>query len=300
MERTKTIKNEPQAHKGKVGAILCADIHIHESNPVCRLDDFAGLTQWKKLNWLKKLQIELNCPVIHAGDLFEYWKASPELISKTITHLPFQFYTVYGNHDLPQHNVELSYKSGVHTLEKAGSLKVLNGCHWGQVPDRVADVMKIKNKSIMVWHVMTYQGREPFPGCTAPKGASLLRKYPYDLIVTGDNHKPFVEEHEGRLLVNPGSLFRTKADQMDFKPRVYLWYPESNTVEAIYVPIDSNAISREHLEDKEKRDERIEAFISTLNEDWEAEMSFEENIERFRQTNNVPESVMQIIYKAIE
>jgi N-acetylmuramoyl-L-alanine amidase len=43
----------------------------------------------------KKLQEKHQCPVFHAGDLFDYWKPSPWLISKAIEHLPDKFYTIY-------------------------------------------------------------------------------------------------------------------------------------------------------------------------------------------------------------
>jgi len=299
MKRTKTNTNK------KVDAILCADIHLYEESatPVCRLDNFEE-TQWRKLDWLSDLQKKHNCPVIHSGDLFDFWKPSPELISKTIEHLPNRFMTVYGNHDLPQHNIELKQKSGIYVLEKAGKLQVFNTCHWLEEPIKPSwqgEFIKDYTHKILVWHVMTYQTKLPWVGCKAPKGAKLLRKYPqFDLIVTGDNHKPFVEEYEGRLLVNPGSLFRRSADQMDCKPRVYLWNAETNTVTIEYVPIEKGIISREHLEVKQKRDDRIDAFVSTLDGDWEASNSFEDNLEIFRANNKVKKKVMEIIYKSIE
>jgi len=297
MKRTKARKPINNKHLGPVSAILCADIHFVESNPVCRLDDLAEETQWIKIDWLKSLQEEHNCPILHSGDLIDYWKSSPELLTKITEHLPSRFYTVLGNHDLPQHNLELARKSGVTTLTKTKQLTILNNTHWGQEPEG----FNYSNHNICVWHVMTYQGKSPYPGCSDPKAASLLRKYPqFDLIVTGDNHKPFVEEHEGRLLINPGSLFRLTAGQQNHKPRVYLWYAESNTVEAVYVPIKDNVISREHIDTIKERDDRINAFISTLDDTWEAEMSFEENLKIFQKKNKTDSKIMDIIYKSIE
>ena len=63
------------------------------------------------------LQQKYDCPVYHAGDLFDYWKPSPALLAKTMEHLPKDFYTAYGNHDLPQHNIELAYKKIVNNLD---------------------------------------------------------------------------------------------------------------------------------------------------------------------------------------
>jgi DNA repair exonuclease SbcCD nuclease subunit len=295
MERTK--------RKRTVDAILTADWHLMETNPVCRKDDLTE-TQWEKVDFIAALQKEYGCPVIHAGDLFDFWKPSPELLAKAMQHLPNNFWTVYGNHDLPQHNIELAYKSGIHALLHAGKLQVLDTCHWLETPTKHswAPIFGEEcHRKTLVWHVMTYQGLLPFPGCTAPKGAKLLRQYSqFDLIVTGDNHKPFVEEYEGRLLVNPGSLFRITAIQQTHKPRVYLWNGRLNTVEPVYLPIKEDVISREHLEATEERDNRIDAFISTINTDWEGSLSFEDNLEIFRQENSIRQSVMEIVYAAID
>ena len=284
----------------KPSAILTADWHLREDQPVCRTDDF-GKAQWNKVDEVKDMQAVLDCPVIHTGDLFNHWKPSPHLLSETIKHLPDQFYTIYGNHDLPQHNLDLAYKSGVYTLVEAGKVILLEGTHWGQIPLQEPQFLWDALRSTLVWHVMNYQGKRPWPGCTDPSSASLIRKYPnYDLIVTGHNHKTFVEELDGRYLVNPGSLTRQDADQVDHEPCVFLWYASNNTIKKVPLQYQSNVITRSHIEHAAERDARIDAFITKLDNDWQAGMSFEENLEQFRKTNNIRESVIQIVYKSIE
>lgn len=294
MERTR-INRTPTA-------ILCSDLHIREDTPTCWVGDFQ-LEQWNALQFIKDLQIKYDCPVVCAGDFFHTWKASPWLLSKTIDHLPSEFYTILGQHDLQNHALPLVDKCGVYTLEKAGKLKILPWVHWGQTPEVCKNYkgsIDLGTSNILVWHHLTYQ-QKPFPGAEGGMAAGILRKYPqYDLILTGDNHQAFVEEYQGRLLVNPGSMTRQTADQADFRPRVYLWYAETNTVTPVYLPTQENAISRKHLDQKKERDERIEAFISKLDGDWEAEMSFEDNLERFFETNPTRGSIKEIIYKAIE
>lgn len=283
-------------------AILCSDFHLREDTPACWVGDFDE-EQWNSVLFVNRLQKKYDCLVIHAGDLFHHWKPSPYLLTRTMKYLSKRFYTIYGQHDLPQHNLDLSIKSGICTLEQAGLLTVLKGVHWGQEPSKEVDESYITNffKRILVWHHLTYLTK-PFPGAEGGMAEGILRKYPqYDLIVTGDNHQSFTINYKGRILVNPGSLTRQTADQIDFNPRVYLWYAEDNMVEPVYIPnINPNAISREHLDRVEKRDSRIEAFISQLDNDWDVGISFEQNLEEFRKKNNVKDSVMQIIYKSIE
>jgi DNA repair exonuclease SbcCD nuclease subunit len=258
---------------------------------------------------IRGLQAQYNCPVVHAGDLFHHWKPSPGLLSQALWFLPKEFYTIYGQHDLPQHNWELRSKSGLHTLQVAGAVKVLQRGHYGQEPENALDSAWLTGdthyllhpeKKILVWHHLTYI-TAPFPGAKGGNAQSILRKYPgYDLIVTGDNHQSFYTEYEGRLLVNPGPITRQKADQIDFQPRVALWYADTNTITWVNLPMQEGVISREHIEVKEQRDARIDAFISKLDGDWQVEMSFEDNLRNFFAVNNTKESIQQIIYKAIE
>jgi predicted phosphodiesterase len=301
MKRTKIIGKHPDSiiMDCVPDLILCSDFHLRETVPVCRMDDF-WVAQWKKVDFVAGLQSQYGCPVFHAGDLFHHWKPSPYLLSMTMEHLPEEFHTVYGQHDLPQHNLDLSHKSGIHALLRAGKLKII-GVHWGQKPD-LSRVIRIGNRKVIVWHNFTYVGKDPWPGITSPKAYSLLEKYErYDLIVTGDNHQSFsVNGMKGNLLVNPGNLTRQTADQTNYQPKVYLWYAEDNLVEVVDVPIEKNVISREHIDEKQRKDERIEAFISRLDMDWEMSMSFEENLKRFFETNDVSESVQNIINKSIE
>lgn len=283
-------------------AILTADWHLREDQPTCRTDDFQFI-QWEKVRFVRELQQAHDCPVYHAGDLFNHWKPSPFLLSRSIKEIPEHFQSVYGNHDLPQHNINLFEKCGMWTMREAGKVLIMSECHWGETPRHISSYNKKpqpKGRKILVWHVMNYQGRKPWPGCTDPSSMKLLRKYPdYDLIVTGHNHKPFVETYEGRLLVNPGSLTRQSANETH-RPRVYLWYAVDNSVEPVYLPAPEGVITREHIEIREQRDQRIEAFVSKLDDDWKAEMSFEDNLEVFFQTNPVRKSVKEIIYKSLD
>lgn len=283
-----------RTNKKQPDLILTGDWHLRESIPVCRTDNFWE-AQWSKVRQIRDLQQQYQCLVIHSGDLFDHWKPSPYLLSETMENLPDQFYTVYGNHDLPQHNLELVNKSGIHTLEIAERLKTLSGAHWGQ------DLVSDETSPWTVWHVMTYQGKVPWPGCTDLSAKQILQKYPqFDLIVTGHNHKSFVEELDGRLLVNPGSLTRQTADQEDHEPKVYLYYASTNTVVPHILKHEKGVISREHIDRTEHRNERLEAFVQLLSEEYEHGISFEENLERFCQVNNVRKSVTDIIRKAIE
>jgi len=293
----------------KPDLILTSDWHLREDQPKCRTDNFWE-AQWKKVRFIRELQERYGCPVVHAGDMFHHWKPSPYLITMTLKHLPENFYSVYGQHDLPQHNLDLAYKAGLSTLDTARHQELLlSGVHFGKEPRKqdsyVANLLLPENKGrpILIWHRLVWAGYEsPWPGCTDPHAQQVLKQYPeYDLIVTGDNHKPFVEHLNGKLLVNPGALTRQEADEADRIPVVYLYYAKENEVGALRIPHEKGVVSREHIERKQQKDKRIEAFVSRLDTDFDTDsVSFEGNLDRFEKQNDIKSRVMEIVRGAIE
>ena len=126
-----------------------------------------------------------------------------------------------------------------------------------------------------------------------------VKKFPqYDLILTGDNHKPFVVEHEGRILVNPGSMMRTTADQIDHKPRVYLW--DGERVEPVYLPIAKDVISREHIDIGKDRDHRIGAYVDRLNTRYEIGLDFKKNMVDHFKANRTRKEIKERVWGAME
>lgn len=295
----------------KPTAILTADIHLRDDQPVCRLDNYWE-AQARKIAWLLGLQQKHNCPILDAGDLFHKPKPSLFLLQWAIHNMP-DMVTVEGNHDQSYHNPDLFEKTGLAVLEAAGVVELaplfdpimrkasafsILGFPWSRSP---TSTEKKSYRQVALMHIMTYTGRSPFPGCKDPGAATLLDKMAgFDLVVTGHNHTPFVVEREGRLLVNPGSLMRSTADQADHQPRVYLWYAEDNHVEPVFAPIELGVVSREHLTAPEEREERLSAFVSRLTNDIEVGLSFSQNMERWLSRNRVRARTKEIIEEAMQ
>lgn len=297
-------------------AILTADIHLDDNVPVSRTDDFYEV-MFNKVQFIEALQEKYDCPVLDAGDLCNKWKPSLSLLADAVRHLPLKFYTVPGNHDLPSHNINNLYKSGLGLLDTVGTVNILDanlplkfehsgvsihvyGCAYGQEPTR----RRLENGNVLnvlVFHTDVYTGKIPWPGCLFPTAKKVMKKYgKFDLIVTGHNHKPFVVDHGGTLLVNPGSMMRRNADQMSHKPRVYLWFAEDNSVEPVYLPIEKGVVTREHIETTGDHNERIDAFVARLKQDYEVKLSFKKNMEQVFATNKLKAEVKEYILKGME
>ena len=285
-------------------AILTADIHIRETQPICRLDDFAGKTQWDDLAHLCKLQSQYDCPVFNAGDLFDHWKNTNWLITKVIEYLPDSFFTVYGDHDQPGKNMELIGKSSIETLRVAGRLEVIDEGNWR---DTVHDGFRYSKRNVAVMHRFAWDGKEvPWPGCEESTAQQILDEYPqFDLIVTGDHHKGFVHRgSDGRLLVNPGCFNIQDAKYIGYKPRVYLWESEDNSVETIYLPV-LGEYSREHRDREKENEQKLNAIVERIREDIEEAFDSDDDevsdtLKRYFQKHKTQQITQQIIYKALE
>lgn len=294
----------------KIDLILTSDWHLRDDTPSCRTDNFEE-AQWLKVTQVAQLQKDYACPVLHAGDLFHHWKPSPYLISKAIYHLPDDFYTVAGQHDLPQHNLDLFEKSGMNTLLQAKAVNWIRKGNFGQEvgtalifpPRKIASASyQQPSRKVGVLHRFVWNGKEwPWPECQEKTAKEILKENPdFDLIVTGDYHRPFTYEYKGRLLVNCGCLTRQVADYDNHRPRVWLWNAVDNTVRPEYLVAEKGVISRDHIEVQEEKNKRLEAFIARLSDEWEVSVSFEENLKRFISTNHVRKSVVDLVYKAME
>lgn len=293
-------------------AIFTGDWHLTESTPICRTDNFWE-AQWKKVDFIIDLAKDWECHIFNSGDLYDRWKVSPYLISTTLKHLSVKvlkslMFVIYGNHDLPQHNYENAKFCGLYTLLEARAVSLCEGGSFGQelTLEKAYSLVSPSGviRKIGMLHEFAYPAKAglPWPGCTARTAEEILDAYPgFDVIVTGDNHTGFyIIDKDGRLLVNPGCITRQTADHINYKPSVYTYFADTNTVEAIMIPIEKGVVSKEHLTKVEERNSRIEAFISKLSDEWQVAISFEENLERFFEANRIEESVRQLIYKAME
>lgn len=298
-------------------AILTADLHIRADKPRARIDNFQE-AMWRKFEFILALSDRNGaCPILAAGDLgdeseWPNWLLR-EFIYPIATGHPKEIFVIPGQHDLPNHNIKLWPKSALGVLSAKETIYLLledpmpvncttdavvaHPFPYGVPITRPEKTGAIYNIAMSHQFVLEGKGK----GWETEKGTpglSLLKKFPeYDLILTGDNHKPFVVEHQGRLLVNPGSMMRTAADQIDHTPRVYLWYAQEKRVEPVYLPIEEGVLSREHLEKKKEKDDRMDAFVASLKNTGERKKSFEGNMKAHLKENPASKLVEERIWE---
>jgi len=285
--------------------ILTSDWHIRADTPQCRTDDFTA-AMWRKVQFINDLANEHNIPILIAGDLGHHPQWPNWLLEKFMSVISdIEIIAIAGQHDLPGHNLEAIPQSGFGVLKRAGYICNYSPTGFTSCIEMFPYGAKIKKggkyKLIAMTHQMVTKGKSEWPGQVTSSAKSLLKKLPdYKLILSGDNHQSFVVEYEGRLLVNPGSMMRSTADQIDHRPRVYLWEAESNGVEAVYLPIEQGVIDRTHIDTKKEKDARIEAYTTRLSERYEVGLSYEENLKAYFEENRTRKPIQDRIWEACE
>lgn len=301
-------------------AILSADWHLRDDTPVCRTDDYFAAME-SKIDFILDLQKSYDDrpPILVAGDLFQRAFSSPYLEAWAIEKMMGALIVcIPGQHDLPNHNLNLYHKSSMAVLENAGVLLVgqlvgtgegfnalFGEVHTFPYGTAITPVirrnrpLKQENRSICLAHQLVYRGRELWPGMEAERARDLLDRVNYDLVVTGDNHQTFTLKRNDKLLVNPGSLMRQDADQEDHEPCVFLWYAETNEAEPIYLPIEDDVITREHIERQEQRENRINVFVARLQDDYEVGLSYRKNLRAHMRENKTDKPVRQLVWDAV-
>jgi len=298
-------------------AICSADWHIRSDTPTCRTDNYSG-AQKKKIKFILDLAGKHDCPILIAGDLGHRPVWGDELLNLTINIIApklrdnVEIIMVPGQHDLLNHRIDMWDKRGLGVLEKKGLLKyeydyisiykLQTNIHSFPYGKKIKET-GFSDINIALCHMMVIKSQKDklWPDQKTHSAQWYLKKFPcYDLIVTGDNHQSFVTEYEGRFLVNPGSLMRMTADQINHKPSVYLWYAKENKVERVYLPIEKNVIDRSHIEVKENHEEKINSFVQCLQDNIDIGFSFNDNLDRYIKKNKLKRPILNELKESME
>lgn len=244
-------------------AILCSDMHLSATPPVAR----SGEPDWyaamgRVFDQIQKVRSKVGIqtiPIICAGDVFHHWRSPPELINFALDKMPVM-YAIPGQHDMPMHNRDLMHKSAFETLVRAERIIPLDsdglllptfdilvrGFGFGEKIIRHSDPRSNISGITSVCVAHQYVWTKHAPRAISPVRDELDpdddRYHGYDVVVFGDNHKPFfIVDHPAgggvRTFFNCGSTMRRSSDDKHI-PRVGVVY-DDKTVES--VPLDISA-----------------------------------------------------------
>jgi hypothetical protein len=227
-----------------------------------------------------------NCPLLIAGDLFDRWNPPPELINfamEVLGEFPNVF-AIPGQHDLAHHQLVDIKKTAYWTMCAAGVITNLDfgsanlyaihddyplwGFPWGTDPKGLYDKgIPIFKNCVALVHDYCWMEDHCHGGTLDNRkqvGGQKKRFKGFKLGIFGDNHKGFLHQssdpdYKGVNIVNCGTFYRRRIDEVDYKPRAWV-IDEFLDVEAMpincerdvfYVPEaeDAKLISAFGLED---------------------------------------------------
>jgi predicted phosphodiesterase len=298
--------------------ILCTgDWHIRETNPEYRIDDFKT-TLKNKLKYILNLYDKHDCDLLlQPGDFFDYAdRVSYQMLSEWLEFFKNtpKIFTILGQHDTKNHSL-LNTNIPAYVFDAGSTVKLLknsqgetylkdNGlltpkgmpaplevislykCHYGEkIPKVIKNEMDIFK--VLVIHKMIIKSKKLWEGQEEYNLAkSLLKKYNYDLIVSGDNHTKFIETYEDKTLINMGSLMRTAKNQQDHQPAVVIFDTETREYIEELIPIESfdevfdiNRIEKETVIKKE-----LTELVEVFEEQYETTIDFLKNLNIVKKT----------------
>lgn len=301
-------------------AIAISDIHLSLLRPACRADKDWMFTQAFYLDQLR--EIASGLPILVAGDLFNKWNAPPELINFALKHLPDEMLCVPGQHDLPEHRIDLMHRSGYGVLKEAkkiidlSSYKdsnknpcyvpengnfVVRGFGWNQkIGPPVYDSQKMVNTpQIALIHRYCWKKGKSYPGAPEELHVGSIRTQGYDVMIFGDNHAGFIEQYDsGPVILNCGGFIRRKSDEIHYQPSVGIVYSDG-TVKRHKL---DTSIDKFH-ENPEKREEvaiDMKAFIDRLESLGEHGLNFVEAVETALRDGDYDEETKEIILSCVD
>jgi DNA repair exonuclease SbcCD nuclease subunit len=266
---------------------------------------------------LRALKDKYDCPVVCAGDVFDRWNSSPELINWALDSLP-EMFAVPGQHDLPLHQYQDLERSAYATLVKADKITtlpkgvgyklcdsriVLWGFPWGiDIPSDMSDQLDSDNVNIAVIHKYIWLLGHSYPNAPAEgkvsAQASSLKGF--DIAVFGDNHKGFISEKAKRTIYNCGSFMRRKSDEIDYKPRVGLLTEDGDIIPYFLTSRKDDQYLTDLTTEKTSESQDMEAFIEGLGTLDSISFDFREIVQRYVNEKKPSKFVVQALLEAME
>jgi len=210
-------------------AVLCSDLHLRETAPSARAEKDWYEVMENHLNALYRAanNSERSIPIICAGDVFDRWNPSSELVRFAIQKLP-KMLAIPGQHDLRYHDYESRLRGAYGCLVAAEILWDLPAGQWFDF-----------NEGLQVWAMPWGRWEPPTSPYSDPSFIRLgvLHKYAWsnqfnchakaeessrferlypnlDAMIIGDNHIPWMLPN----VMNHGGFIPQNADQKSLVP----------------------------------------------------------------------------------
>ena len=309
--------------------VITGDIHYKGVNPKARLDNYQEAIMEKLEEVFIIARARIADAIIIAGDLFH----SPNIAWGTVAELalllqsaPCQVLTVPGNHDSYGGNLGSLFRTPYGLLAKLGFIWDLDknpylmsnppedifitGHGFTADTDTEAGMVQFlssrneETQNTTIIHVVHSMLLDRSPGFDIRHTLISQVKTTANVIISGHDHTGFgvVRRDDGVLFINPGALCRLSAHASEIERQVQvavLTVDDDGQCNAELVPLLSakpghQVLSREHIEEAQARNEKLDEFLSLLASEGESKfLEVREIVEDIAARENIPAAVKQ-------
>ncbi|WP_405289455.1 metallophosphoesterase [Methanobrevibacter sp.] len=292
--------------------IVTSDWHLRATRPRCRTDENWIETQRNALAQIKKISVKKNAPVFVVGDLFHSNSDTSfeciQLVQSLADELS-ELYILAGNHDLPYHSSENINKSAIGILLNSNNIASIREFNlWvlnhKDVTCSCSNFDEVDNKDaeIVFKHTLVFPDLKSLPpNVDAITAKELLEEFSNaKWIFTGDYHRNFHYEKNGRHVVNPGCLLRQASDMKNYKCGVYYVDTDENIVEFVPIIDNESFVDDSYILKQEEREERIESFVDKLSDTKNVSLDFVDNVQKAMLENNFGFEIKTVVEELME
>lgn len=294
--------------------ICTADWHIRATRPRCRIDEDWIQTQRQALAQVVKISKVKKAPVLVVGDLFhsnsDVSFECIQMIQQMADELG-ELYILAGNHDLPYHSSENIEKSAIGVLFKSLNIFPIkeyfeklyyNSGEGINYSAKNFDEQDYKFAHVVFKHTLVFPDAKSIPpNCDGTTAKELLEEFPNaEWIFTGDYHKHFHYEKNGKHVVNSGCLLRQASDFKDYQCGVYFVDTDKNIVEFIPIIDSEQLIDDSYILQENEREERIDNFVQKLKDTESVSLDFLANVENALQNNDLDSELKEVVEELLE
>lgn len=284
--------------------LISGDWHLTDKTPINRIDNYWGTCKRKITFILETAKREKVDYILQPGDFTDSpsmsWSSFIELIDLFNKYRDIKILTVYGQHDLRYRIKGNTALDAIATSCKNIEIESVTVCsvsYNNAIPDKAKESSDILLIHGMILQEKIWSGQEEYSDAV-----SFLRSNKFHLVVSGDNHQPFIVDSKvmKKHLFNCGALMRNKIDQIDHKPFIILFNTDTKEYEKIMIPIEpaEKVFNIEKAVREKEKNENLDAFISGLSEHKEVGLKFEDNLNSYLDENNIEQPIRNIIEEA--
>lgn len=300
--------------------ILISDLHMMGHTPVGRLDETI-FTCYEKFEFILKYAKKHKACILQAGDFFDTPRNWFIMIAvmQLLKKYKVPVYTIFGQHDTYMYSEVNRPYTALGTVAESGLVTVLDnplivdmapkpvhvyGCHYKSK----AEIPKVIAKTafnILVIHAPIAESKL-YPGQGYFDNEWFLGKYPdYDVILCGDIHRSafYLDEESQRCIINTGPMIRKDATEYNYTHEPHFYFMnedyEFRTVTIPHLPAEQ-VLTRDHIEDDQKKNVMLDDFIEAVNEDDpEVGVELVKNINRFLKKKKIKKRINDILWEVM-